>query len=135
MEKKRLRCKALYDLQSVELPYAPGETRYRISTNEALCILDGFTGFDGSMYEGCHILDTVPMMYMRNGHMYTAPHIASIIRNEIMYSAAHVALQSTEKMMTFLDYVWCTVGYPPEIWTYRVIYEECIRRVYITNNA
>jgi len=74
-------------------------------------------------------------VYLRNGHLYTAPHIASIIRNEIMYSAVHVALQSLEKMTTFLDYVWYTIGHPPEVWTYRAIYEECVRHVYITNNA
>ena len=135
MEKKIVRCKAVRDLQTVELPYAPGGMRYRVSKNEALCILDGFTGFDGIQYEGCHVIDTAPMMYLRNEQLYTAPHIASIVRNEIMYSAAHVALQSLENMTMFLDYVWCTIGHPPRIWIHRAIYEECIRHVHTTNNA
>lgn len=126
VDKEILRLKAFHDLRSVELPYFPGGLRYRVSENEALCILDGYFGFDGSAKKGCHVIDTVPIMYLRGGELYTAPHIASVMRDEIMHSAARVALNSSKCMKLFIDYVWHTVGIPPKFWTYIALYEHCV---------
>ena len=65
-------------------------------------------------------------MYSRDGVLYTAPHIASMTRDEIMHSAARVALKSTKYMREFVEYVWHTVGIPPQFWTYIALYEHCI---------
>jgi hypothetical protein len=126
MEEEIVRRKAFDDLRSVELPYNPGGCKCRVSDYEALYILDGYIGFDGVTREGCHPVDTVPMVYLRDGQIYTAPHIASIMRAEFMHSAARVALNSRKCMKTFIDYVWHTVGIPPKLWTYIGLYEHCL---------
>lgn len=125
------RFKGFNDLKTVQIPYVPGGYRYRVSENEAYCILDGYLGYDGVYKEGCHVIDTVPIMYSRGGTLYTAPHIVSLVRDEIMHCAAHVALQSTDCMKAFVDYVWYTVGSPPAGWGYYALYEQCIQKMHV----
>jgi hypothetical protein len=134
MGEVEIRRKAYHELLRVDVPYVPGGQRYFVTHDEAASILNGFFGLDGVFREGCEVIDTVPMLFMRYGDIYTASHIVSVVREEIMDAAASVALSDLEHMKAFIDYVWFTIGSPPSYWAYDDVYRRCIITLYETKN-